>query len=252
MKNVIGFLILSGTAVWTQIPPTQQVFLDVPEAARSRHTPLSGDAASASSEGLKLFQQHCAVCHGPAGAGGRAAPPLINPYMKSATHGEIFWVITNGVASHGMPSWARVPETQRWQIVAFLTSLNASQGSASRLDAAKVKPALYATFVPVKPVFVHVPEKARPKRNPLAGDSVACAGGRKLFQQHCAQCHGAAGEGTKHAPALINPEMVMATPGSVYWVITNGVVRHGMPSWSKLPEVQRWQIVSFLASMNAP
>jgi hypothetical protein len=44
----------------------------------------------------------------------------------------------------------------------------------------------------------------------------------------------------------------MATPGAVYWVISNGVVRHGMPSWSKLPEVQRWQIVSFLESLNAP
>jgi hypothetical protein len=31
-------------------------------------------------------------------------------------------------------------------------------------------------------------------------------------------------------------------------VLTNGVVRHGMPVWSKLPEPQRRQIVSYLKS----
>ena len=32
------------------------------------------------------------------------------------------------------------------------------------------------------------------------------------------------------------------------WLITNGVVRRGMPAWSKLPEPQRWQIIVFLRS----
>jgi mono/diheme cytochrome c family protein len=251
MKNVIGVLTLMGNVAFAQTPPTKQVFLDIPDAARSRRSPLPGDV-DASTEGLKLFQQHCAQCHGPAGAGGGVAPPLNNPYMKTATQGEIFWVITRGVVSHGMPSWVRIPETQRWQIVAFLASLNASRGSGRGLDPAKVASAPYAAFVPIKPVFVHVPAKDRPKRNPLAGDALARSAGLKLFQQHCAQCHGMAGEGSRKAPPLMNAEMKMATPGAVYWVISNGVVRHGMPSWSKLPEVQRWQIVSFLESLNAP
>ena len=68
MKNAIGLLILSATAVSGQIA-ARQVFLDVPEAARRRHNPLAGDAG-ASTEGLKIFQQHCAQCHGPAGTGG--------------------------------------------------------------------------------------------------------------------------------------------------------------------------------------
>lgn len=32
--------------------------------------------------------------------------------------------------------------------------------------------------------------------------------------------------------------------------MTNGVARRGMPVWSKLPEPQRWQIVSFLKSLG--
>lgn len=249
MRNVLGFLILSASALFGQIAPAKQVFLDVPEAARSRQNPLAGDA-DASSDGLKLFQQHCAPCHGPAAAGGGVAPPLINPYMKAATQGEIFWVVTQGVILHGMPSWARLPERQRWQLVAFLASLNASPGSSGGLDRAQVKAAPFAASVPRRPAFVHVPPKDRSKPNPLAGDAVARQAGSKLFQQHCAQCHGTAGEGTRKAPPLINPDMMGATPGAIYWIISNGVVRHGMPSWTRLPEVQRWQIVSFLESIN--
>jgi cytochrome c5 len=46
------------------------------------------------------------------------------------------------------------------------------------------------------------PDKARAKHNPLAGDESAVAGGKKLFEQHCAECHGAMGEGGKKAPSL--------------------------------------------------
>jgi mono/diheme cytochrome c family protein len=93
-------------------------------------------------------------------------------------------------------------------------------------------------------------ESAGPVHNPLANDGDAPAQGMKLFQQHCAQCHGKAGEGHGKAPALISAEMMLATPGEIFWVITNGVMRRGMPSWSRLPEIQRWQIVTYLESLD--
>jgi len=98
------------------------------------------------------------------------------------------------------------------------------------------------------------PEKVRLRRNPLAGDDTAVAGGKKLFEQHCAECHGATGEGGKKAPSLVAAEVQDATPGALFWVLTNGVVRRGMPVWSKLPEPQRWQLVSYLQTlkMNMP
>jgi mono/diheme cytochrome c family protein len=94
------------------------------------------------------------------------------------------------------------------------------------------------------------PEKARARRNPLESDSDALPAGRKLFERHCAQCHGETGEGTKKAPSLRAPEVQGATPGTLFWVMTNGVVRSGMPVWSKLPEAQRWQIVRFVKSLG--
>jgi hypothetical protein len=39
-------------------------------------------------------------------------------------------------------------------------------------------------------------------------------------------------------------------PGALFWLLTNGVVRRGMPVWSKLPEPQRWQLVSFIESLT--
>jgi mono/diheme cytochrome c family protein len=50
---------------------------------------------------------------------------------------------------------------------------------------------------------------------------------------------------------LLREEVQQATPGTIFWVLTNGVVRHGMPVWSKLPEPQRWQLVTYLRSLKA-
>jgi mono/diheme cytochrome c family protein len=96
-----------------------------------------------------------------------------------------------------------------------------------------------------------VPEKARIIRNPFENNPDAVRAGGKLFERNCAGCHGMKGEGRKKAPSLIRDEVQQATPGTLFWVLTNGVVWHGMPVWSKLPEPQRWQIVTFLKSFRA-
>jgi mono/diheme cytochrome c family protein len=94
------------------------------------------------------------------------------------------------------------------------------------------------------------PEKARAKRNPLGKDPDAVAAGRILFQQRCAECHGDNAEGGKKGPSLRAAEIQNAEPGAIFWILTNGVVRKGMPVWSKLPEPQRWQLVSFIKSLG--
>jgi mono/diheme cytochrome c family protein len=95
------------------------------------------------------------------------------------------------------------------------------------------------------------PKKAAARRNPLQSDPDAVAAGAKLFARHCAECHGDNAEGGKKAPSLLVPEVQQATPGTLFWLLTNGVVRRGMPVWSKLPEPQRWQLVSFVKSLSA-
>jgi len=96
------------------------------------------------------------------------------------------------------------------------------------------------------------PERARARQNPMERDPDAVAAGGKLFEQHCAECHGQKANGTRRAPSLLGRAMQQAPAGAIFWVLTNGVVRHGMPVWSKLPEPERWQIVAFLKSLRLP
>ena len=95
------------------------------------------------------------------------------------------------------------------------------------------------------------PRKAVARRNPLVGDPDAVAAGANLFDQHCAECHGELAEGGRKGPSLRAGPVQQATPGTLFWILTNGVVRRGMPVWSKLPEPQRWQLVSYLKSLSA-
>ncbi|HUC55359.1 MAG TPA: cytochrome c [Candidatus Cybelea sp.] len=111
------------------------------------------------------------------------------------------------------------------------------------VKAPKYDPAIYAELQ-------KAPEKARNRGNPLANDPDAVAAGALLFRQHCAECHGHAAEGSPKAPSLLVPEVQEAAPGTLFWVITNGVVRRKMPVWSKLPEPQRWQLVRYIKSLG--
>jgi len=99
------------------------------------------------------------------------------------------------------------------------------------------------------PNWVAAPEAAA-KPNPLAGKTQAVAGGRKLFLRHCAQCHNRDGSGLKNAADLQLPFVQNQSDGTLFWKISNGNLPHGMPSFSNLPELQRWQIVLFLRTLR--
>src|SRR5215813_1949138 len=94
------------------------------------------------------------------------------------------------------------------------------------------------------------PEKWKARANPLEHDPDAVAAGKKLFGMHCSECHGKTAEGTHGAPTMRSSDVREAAPGAIFWVITNGVVWHGMPVWSKLPEPQRWQLITFIKSLG--
>ena len=98
-------------------------------------------------------------------------------------------------------------------------------------------------------IFAKIPAKARTRANPLASDRDAIAAGKKLFGMRCAECHGERAEGGKKAPSLRIRQVQDATAGEMFWILSNGIIRQGMPDWSKLPEAQRWQIVTYIKSL---
>lgn len=98
-----------------------------------------------------------------------------------------------------------------------------------------------------------IPPKDRLRANPYATDPDAPAAGAKIFAEHCASCHGEDAQGKtqgKHIrPNLHADRIKQAAPGELFWLLTNGSQKNGMPSWSRLPEAQRWQLVTFLKSL---
>ena len=86
--------------------------------------------------------------------------------------------------------------------------------------------------------------------NPLAANETAARAGAKLYTRHCSACHGRDGEGLGKAPPLNRSEIYDAAPGALFWVLRNGSLNRGMPSFAHLPEPQRWQIVTYLRTLK--
>jgi hypothetical protein len=55
---------------------------------------------------------------------------------------------------------------------------------------------------------------------------------------------------TKHSADLQLPGVQRQTDGVLFWKISNGNTSRGMPSFSKLPELQRWQLVLYIRTLQ--
>lgn len=94
------------------------------------------------------------------------------------------------------------------------------------------------------------PADAAAKKNPIASNTAALAGGKKLFMRHCAECHNQDGSGLVDAANLQLPEVQKQSDGAIFWKITNGNVKAGMPPWARLSDTERWQIVSYIRTLK--
>jgi len=104
-------------------------FHDAPNSAKSMKNPYANNATAVTA-GAEIFAKRCASCHGKTATGSGNVPSLVDEPTKSASAGEIFWFITTGSVDNGMPSWANLPEKDRWQVVSFVKSLGKSSSSS--------------------------------------------------------------------------------------------------------------------------
>jgi mono/diheme cytochrome c family protein len=112
--------------------------------------PVAPDARSLNN-GRINFQFNCAVCHGPLGHGdgpatkfGMVPMPLISDHAKGLSDGYIFGMIRNGRGL--MPTYNRIEEPDRWDIVNYVRELQGKYGTAP--DTAHGRPGENGTTVP--------------------------------------------------------------------------------------------------------
>ena len=105
-------------------------FHNAPAATKFQKNPVQGQQPTAAKT---FFEQRCVACHGASGDGSGNVPSLVSRKAQTASDGELFWYITKGDVNNGMPSWASLPETQRWQIINYVRFLAAAKPGSPRI-----------------------------------------------------------------------------------------------------------------------
>jgi mono/diheme cytochrome c family protein len=96
-----------------------------------------------------------------------------------------------------------------------------------------------------------VPAREREKTNPYQDQADAIAAGRRVYVDHCAHCHGDDAEGLKKHPSLRSARVQQeATEGDLHWLLVNGSMGYGMPTWKKLGDPQVWQVITYVRSLH--
>lgn len=96
-----------------------------------------------------------------------------------------------------------------------------------------------------------VPADAAAKTNPQSSKPEAVAGGKKIFLRSCAECHGEDGTGLQEGVSnLQSPDVQKQSDGALFWKISTGNVKKGMPAFGKLDENDRWNVVSYLRTLK--
>lgn len=92
--------------------------------------------------GIKLYAEHCAVCHGDSSGRPSAiakglyvhAPQLGKDGVEDDPDQVTFWKVAHGIRWTGMPAFGRsLNDTQLWQITAFLKTMDHLPPAADRV-----------------------------------------------------------------------------------------------------------------------
>ena len=119
------------------------------------------------------------------------------------------------------------------------------------LVAAILLPATLLTAANVDTKFHNAPDSTKATKNPYEGEPTAAQAGKTLYARNCLSCHGKMGKGTGNVPSLVSGKLDSIAPGEVFWFITRGDKDNGMPSWAQLPVKQRWQLVTYVKTMES-
>ena len=104
-------------------------------------------------------------------------------------------------------------------------------------------------------------DKEYPREAPIQATADNFMAGAHLYREHCAVCHGVAGQRSTSVaqgmypkpPQLLDPKHMVADDpaGETYWKVSNGIRMTGMPSFHQsLSPTQMWQVSLMLANAD--
>lgn len=215
--------------------------------------------------GKEVYARRCAPCHGANGEGDGAAAYLLYPRPRDFKNGtyhfgstwegtptddDLYVSISRGIPGSAMPSWAHLPEKERWGLVHFVKSLAAEP----------LEPCLPESDDPTQDrAVIKVPPEP-------ADDEAGRARAAELFKTTCERCHGssAAGDGPAVAemvddkgvpirPRDLNTGVFKGnhTPEDLYRRILRGIPGTPMPASPHLAGDDAWHLVHWVRSRSS-
>ena len=208
------------------LTPPQIVVAEIPAETLAMVQALpDGDRLA---EGLTIYAENCAACHGANGEGSTIAPALNTDELRMRlSDADIARTIQEGVPGTLMASWtSALDATQQQAVVALVSGWGELNTIGVRL------PVIEAT--------------------PLDSSPQAITKGQQLFNMLCTQCHGLEGYGSPIAPALNNQTFLNQTPdAAIQQIIAGGVTGTNMPAWGGyLTDADIASITAYLRSLE--
>lgn len=201
-------------------------------------------------QGKRIFTRECMICHGAAGTGQgpykqglQPHPPnFSNARYRTWTDADYFWRISEGLPWSAMPAWkSQYSEQDRWKLVHYIRTM------FTQTEAPPPTPSGAQRY--------EFPAVFKSQSMPASASYVR---GKKIFLQHCATCHGLAGDGNGWDGQYLNPKpfdfrklagqpMDDAQLSALFAKETFGIRGTAMPSWGEfLPAEQRWDVIKFV------
>ncbi len=272
--------------------------LGMPSAAGTQVTEMQAREAAFQGRqieaGADLFGTYCVACHGQKGEGIASVAPPINrkDLLDGRREKSLGWsgstesFIKNTISagrpvqsrpdlySARMPTWSQeyggpMRPDQVDSLVSFVMNW---QDKAPEIDAwpppgtPRPTPTPGPTPTPAPTVAgllatcQNIPAQYAGKKSPYAAnDPAVLAAGKQTYDNSCAACHGATGQGNGVAAASLNPKPVNFTDKALmqsipvdchFYRISEGVQGTGMPPWKALGEDVIWKVLIYERSFS--
>ena len=241
-----------GRSILARRAMTEAVSLWKPDPSLYADTPWppAAGAPAGAAPALKLYFEHCAICHGPDGRGNGAAAPSMIPRPRDFTQGQFKYKST--------PAGAPPSDDDLTAVIADGLSSSAMPAWRDLLKPDEIR-ALVGVIKAMSPAFVQAasPVELAPRVEP---DVDSIARGRALYgEAGCAACHretlrgGAVLVDAKGYPVVSRDLTAPWTfrggsaPDRIWLRLTTGLAPGPMPAYAQtLDPGQRWDIVNYI------